>query len=1217
MPVVNGLISGLDTASIINQLLAIQSRPITLLRGQVTTRTSQQRAISDLISRISSLKADAALIGKSSTFEAKTVSSSNDDVLGVAADSDAAAGSYTFTVGKLARTSQLLSSGFSAINTAIGKGSISFESGNGFVDRKTLVNSLNGGSGIHRGSFRLTDGDGTSATINVAAAATLQDILDAVNNAGTKITASLSADGLVLTDASAAPAITVAELGGGTAAADLGLTGQSTLNGRLTGSRINTLTGATRLDDLNDGNGIRTTLDAGTGAAANDIQFTVRSGATFNVNLDSTAGNSPATVQDVLDAINNATGNAGKVTASISADQQSITLTDNTAGAGALTLAQLNSSNALIDLGWSGVTQESSTTGLQDAVNGDRIVGKRLLAGLNSILARTLNGGSRLSPSADSRGVANGSILITDRSGTATTINLSDRVQTTTTGAALSTDTSLTLTSAAGFAAGNLIRVTSGGSTVIRRVTSVNYGTGVVNFDQQLGTAFAAGTAVYASNESLSDMSNNIGGRTASAVTVSFNAARNGIKLTDHSGGTGLLRVQESGSTVAADLGIKTADVSGLVPDAVGTTTTFVDAALSGLGDSLIGLQLEVTAGANSGYSGKIIDFDEDTDTVTLDTAATAAFSAADTYRITGVNASTYDGRDTDPGYLTERTQLSTLNGGDGVFAGSLRITDRNGVTFTVDLSQSTDTRIYNVINDINGAATAAGSGLVASVNSTGDGLLLTHGAGSGDIEVEEVSGGTTAKDLGLLGTGSGSTLDGTFEKTVSVGATTTLEELRDAINALGAPVTASIISDGSPTAPYRLNLTGTRSGLAGKLVVDPQRLNISFQNVSEGEDAALLFGAASGGGSPVLFSSSTNTINDVVPGLTLTLKAISATAVTASVVRDTEYVADQVNDFVANFNSIIDVIKEATKYDVDTEEAGVLLGNTSVRNLETSLYNMVLQRIPDLASSLNGLDKAGVKLGQDGKFAFDRSKFLDKIDDDFNGVKKLFVQGAPISAGTALSGLNKGDGVRILGSGTKDFKIKLRSGFELSVSLSDATIGKTTSIQGVLSAINNATGNGGKVVATVSADGSGITLEDTTVGTGNTVLTALNGSHAAEDLGILKSAAYATGSTTTKLKGNPLNLNGIGARMEDRLDFISTDESGILPSAKSIVDQQIEDLNERIAQLQERMAITQRRLEDQFTRLETTLATLQGTSNFLNAQLASLPKPSSGIPSR
>ncbi len=1204
MPSVSGLVSGLDTASIISQLMALQTRPVQMLQDRVKTSTTQQTEIKALTAKLLSLKMDAGTLATAATFEAKKISSSSESALTATVDSSAAEGAYTFTVGKLSKTSQILSNGFAAKDTAIGKGRITLEIGNGFVDRKTRVDFLNGGAGIDRGSFKLTDGTGNTATIDVSATATVQDILDAVNTGATKITASLSADGIVLTDASASPSITVSEVGGHTTAADLGLLGQTLANGRITGSRINLIAGETRLDSLNDGNGVRTTYEAGLGAALADLNFTARSGATFTVDLNGGSSTSPVTVQDVLTAINNASGNAGKVTASISSDAQSLTLTDNTAGAGVLTVAALNSSNALTDLGLSGVVQEASTTGVEDAVNGDRIVGRRLVSALNSVLTQTLNGGRRLSPAA-SGGVTDGSIAFTDRAGTSTTVDLTARKATTLAVAALSTDTSVTLTSAAGFAAGNLVRLTNGASTILRRVTSVNYATGAVSFDQQLGTALALGSGAYASNESVSDVVNAVTGRTGGTLTLSFNGEGNGLKVLDHSGGTGLLRVQESGATTAEDLKIKTIDVTGQAPDALGTTTTFVDADLSAFGDALVGMQLEVTAGANAGYSGKILDFDATTNTVTLDTASTAAFSAADTYRITGINASSANGRDLDPAYLTERTTLASLNGGKGVFAGSLQITDRAGRVITADLS--TVTRISQVLLNINGAAAAAGSPLTATINATGDGILLTHSTGSGSIKVVEVSGGTTAKDLNLLGTGSGTTLNGAFEYSVDISATDTLETVRDAINALKIPVAATIIQDGSPTTPYRLNLTSQRSGLAGKLVVDPQRRNLSFQTVSQGEDAALLFGTSSGGGSPVLFTSSNNTISNVVPGITLSLKAAGPGPVSVTVTRDTDYIAKQVNDFVVNYNGIVSQINSDLQYDPATSRGGILRGVSSATNLQRDLARMMLQRVPGLASSLNGLDKVGVKLGTGGQISFNQTVFLDKIASDFKGVKQLFMQGADIAVGTPLSTLRQGKGIRTAGDAVQDFQIRLRDGTLLKVSLTANVEGEASSIQAVLTAINNATGNGGKLAASVSSDGTGLTLLDSSSGSNALTVTALNSSHAAEDLGIQKVASFVTGSSTTTLKGSAINQGGIANRLKDRLDFISSDENGILPSASGILGKQITDMNASIKKLQARLTQQQRRLEEQFNNLESTLAGLSSTSSFLASQLAGL----------
>ena len=71
-------------------------------------------------------------------------------------------------------------------------------------------------------------------------------------------------------------------------------------------------------------------------------------------------------------------------------------------------------------------------------------------------------------------------------------------------------------------------------------------------------------------------------------------------------------------------------------------------------------------------------------------------------------------------------------------------------------------------------------------------------------------------------------------DQTVTLGATATLEDLRSAINDLGAGVTASIINTGSDTTPaYRLVLTATSTGAANTITVSADTTSLDFTNSS------------------------------------------------------------------------------------------------------------------------------------------------------------------------------------------------------------------------------------------------------------------------------------------------------------------------------------------------------------------------------------------------
>lgn len=108
---------------------------------------------------------------------------------------------------------------------------------------------------------------------------------------------------------------------------------------------------------------------------------------------------------------------------------------------------------------------------------------------------------------------------------------------------------------------------------------------------------------------------------------------------------------------------------------------------------------------------------------------------------------------------ISAATRISDLRGAtdDGVRFGSIQVSD--GTTSrTVDLSK-VDT-VGDVINAINSAAVGAVTASIAA-----DGVSIQLSAGGGDnISVNEVGGGSTAADLGILsaaGAGAGVALDG------------------------------------------------------------------------------------------------------------------------------------------------------------------------------------------------------------------------------------------------------------------------------------------------------------------------------------------------------------------------------------------------------------------------------------------------------------------------
>jgi flagellar hook-associated protein 2 len=125
-------------------------------------------------------------------------------------------------------------------------------------------------------------------------------------------------------------------------------------------------------------------------------------------------------------------------------------------------------------------------------------------------------------------------------------------------------------------------------------------------------------------------------------------------------------------------------------------------------------------------------------------------------------------------GFLDESVNLDTLNGGAGVSRGFISITDRSGATQKVDL------RFAQTASDVVDAINSTDSlNVVASLRGGSFVLTDVSGGSSSNLQVKEVSGGTTAADLGLANIStSNTTISGTSVLTLS--RSTALRELLD-----------------------------------------------------------------------------------------------------------------------------------------------------------------------------------------------------------------------------------------------------------------------------------------------------------------------------------------------------------------------------------------------------------------------------------------------------
>ena len=166
-----GLISGIDTVSLIDQLLAIDAQSKVPIFQRLNTLNTSKAAMLDINSRLIGLGSAARAFRMDSVFDSVNATVSDDSVASVSATTSAIPGQYSFQVGQLVSTSQVMSSGFTgATDVPLGLDQISFEWGQGRLQSNMDLSELNGGEGVQRGSIRIQDRTGQSATIDLSRA---------------------------------------------------------------------------------------------------------------------------------------------------------------------------------------------------------------------------------------------------------------------------------------------------------------------------------------------------------------------------------------------------------------------------------------------------------------------------------------------------------------------------------------------------------------------------------------------------------------------------------------------------------------------------------------------------------------------------------------------------------------------------------------------------------------------------------------------------------------------------------------------------------------------------------------------------------------------------------------------------------------------------------------------------------------------------------------
>ena len=275
----------------------------------------------------------------------------------------------------------------------------------------------------------------------------------------------------------------------------------------------------------------------------------------------------------------------------------------------------------------------------------------------------------------------------------------------------------------------------------------------------------------------------------------------------------------------------------------------------------------------------------------------------------------------------------------------------------------------------------------------------------TGLAQAEQVThGGFADTDTTAVTTTSGSislTYGGVLFS-MAVNAGSTLEELVWAINMdeNNPGITASIIDDGQGlSTSQHLRLTGNNVGAAYTITDitfnNLDNFNNDFTTTQQAQNAMLKvdgFPAENG----QYLQRSSNQISDLISGVVLTLKDSGHSVITVE--SDISAIADKIEEFISSVNYVLTYIDEATMYDQDTEEYGIMIGNYVFNMVYNNIKNLLTSSVPGLDGETDVytiLSQIGIETDPDegGLFVIDDDILGNALTNNLEAVAALFIQ--------------------------------------------------------------------------------------------------------------------------------------------------------------------------------------------------------------------------------
>ncbi len=206
------------------------------------------------------------------------------------------------------------------------------------------------------------------------------------------------------------------------------------------------------------------------------------------------------------------------------------------------------------------------------------------------------------------------------------------------------------------------------------------------------------------------------------------------------------------------------------------------------------------------------------------------------------------------------------------------------------------------------------------------------------------------------------------------------------AINDANRGVKAELVNDGSAGSPYKIMVTGESGASEAFTLTSNASSGLSFGTSSENQasDAVLSVNG-------IQYTRKSNSLSDVISGVTLELRSTTTTAATVALTQDTSAIKEKITALVTAYNDFDSIVKETTdpKSTLDTY-GKTLVGDPTVKMIRLQVRSMFLGQSSTSTTALTSLGDLGFKTDQKGVLSLDETKLDGILKNNYGEVVKL-----------------------------------------------------------------------------------------------------------------------------------------------------------------------------------------------------------------------------------